>query len=391
VVTLADPEDNKTIPSPVLNANYMASLPSRCVVVPIIDIDNSVGPCQSKPSTRISELVTQLSEDTHDENNNGIQEVHEFKIVGKNPLMVFFDFAAAGVLANGITIEQAATKEDFDAGISKLIVDTRSEAGGAPEVSGSQIGRYGVDNIPVFNKLFMDEVNSSFGVSVNDVLANTRDLVSATGDRLAPIATSPRGFNVGVKGYGWLQRVVDCSRGEWIRVTVSKGKGNTSGLYNLHLIYFAEDVGQTNFNPSVSTCVATPSSAYVTGAIENTWQAVKKKPKVRNGILGAAAGAAAVTAAGTTAVAGLAGTAVGSILPAAAFGVAFAPAAAVVAVGAEPIALVRLEFFCGADKAQSPFLDQVAVGGALAQIFTGYGVHQPQVVQGQGVAGLVEA
>lgn len=284
VVTLADPEDNSTVPSPVLNANYMSTLPSRCVVVPVIEIDNSKGTCFSRPGMRDSRLLTQISDQTHDESGEGLLEVHELKVVGKNPFMLFFDFSQAGVLANGITIEQAANKEDFDVGLSRLIVDTRSDPNGAPEVSGSQIGSYGIDNIPLYNKLFLSEVNDAFGVSINDVLNNQRTLTAANGDSLAPIATSPKGYDVGVKGFGWLQRTIDCARGEWIRITVSKGKGNTSGLYNLYVIYFSEDVSQSNFNSSISTCENSPSSAYIDGAVERTWRAATKKGSFINSI-----------------------------------------------------------------------------------------------------------
>jgi hypothetical protein len=282
VITLADPEDNSTVPSPVLNANYMSTLPSRCVVVPIIQIDNNKGTCFSRPSKRDSRLLTQLSAQTHDENGEGLLEVHELKVVGKNPFILFFDFSELGVLANGVTIEQAANKEDFDAGISRLIVDTRSEVNGAPEVSGNQIGSYGLDNIPLYNKLFLNEVNDSFGVSINDVLNNQLRFTAVNGDRLSTIAKSPRGFNVGVRGFGWVQRTIDCSRGEWVRITVSKGRGNTSGRYNLHVIYFSEDTSRSTFNSTLSTCENTPSSAYIDGAVERTWRATNRKPSLTN-------------------------------------------------------------------------------------------------------------
>ena len=271
VITLADPDDNSTVPSPVLNANYMSTLPSRCVVVPVIEIDTRVGTCFSRPSLRQGSLLTQLSDETHDENGEGLLEVHDLKVVGRNPFMLFFDFSQLGMLANGVTIEQAQNQEDFAAGLSRLIVDTRNELNGAPEISGSQIGRYGIDNIPLYNKLFLDEVNLALGTSINNVLRNQLTLTAENGDRLAPIATSPRGYDVGVKGFGWLQRTIDCSNGEWVRITVSKGKGNTTGLYNLYVIYFTEDEAAGNFVPGVSTCEDTPSSAYINGAVERTW------------------------------------------------------------------------------------------------------------------------
>lgn len=268
--------------APVLTAAALASLPGPCAPTqnPVVRPPDNA-PCYAKPAATAGVLKVELDANALSVAGNVVHEVHDFKVVGKKPFTVFFDFSKTGTLAQGITIEQSSDPTFADSTKTRFIVDTQStpeaEGGQFRFTDGSQIGKYGTDLVPGLNTVFLTEVNEAFGVGYSDVYANplTVDRPRAYGQRKDLPDTMPEGNYLGVKGFGFIQRSIDCRNGEYVRVTVSKGIGNTTGKYQLYVIYntIAEDEVPLDENGSLATCEFknAPSRAYRDGAKAQTF------------------------------------------------------------------------------------------------------------------------
>lgn len=323
-ITLVD-ERNLTPPAPVLTGGVLEGLPSRCDLRapnPVPPRNVIAGPCTVRPTVPKTVLLTEKT------NNVGVDEEHVIKIQGKQQFLLIFDFSyddGAGTKSvNGITIEQSDTV-DFKT-VTRYVIDTQANPSSVDETSGSQIGRYGFDTIPGLNTIIYKPAENALGVLTQRVIENPLNKFAS--DRaIAARATNATTKKVlGVSGFGFLNRTIDCSQGQYIRITVSKGSANKTGKYALFVRYFTDAPTEVELALNEITsnnCVESPSRAYKEGGIITGYTFTKSKSNtVFGSLLGAGAGAtiAVGLAAGTAALAysgvavtGIAGAVVGGI------------------------------------------------------------------------------
>lgn len=299
-------EDNRDVPAPILTGGVLEGLPSACDIRaknPRPPATATTAPCNVRPTVTKNTLLTEKTDDV------GVDEEHIIKIQGKNPLWVFFDFSyddgQGSKSVNGITIEQSET-ENFNSGVKRFILDTQVDGSVRAETNGSQIGRYGFDNIPVLNSIIYKPAENALGVLTQDVRDNP--LNKYENDRvIAATATNQTtGKVVGVSGFGFLVRTIDCSQGEFIRFTVSKGAANKTGKYAIYVRYFGDapastgvtssdavtspdpvtspgDFEETNNDLVIEACNESGSRAYKNGGILTQYTFTKKG---NNGLFG---------------------------------------------------------------------------------------------------------
>ena len=312
-VTIVD-EKNKDNPAPVLTGSVLEGLPSACEAIspnpvpPKVDIG---GPCTVRPTVEKTGLLTEKTNDV------GVDETHIIKIQGKKPFLVIFDFSyddGEGTKSvNGITIEQSTT-EDFSSGVSRYIIDTQTDGSSKPETNGSQIGRYGFDTIPGLNTIIYKPAENALGVLTQRVIDNPLNRFDSTGGRTIAATATNKTTNkvVGVSGFGFLARTVDCTQGQFVRITVSKGAANKTGKYALFVRYSNDapsEVDQLFDKVKVDGCADAGSRAYKEGGIVTGYTYSQNSNTGSNlgTILGAAGGVAATGAAivGSVSAAGL--------------------------------------------------------------------------------------
>ena len=263
-VTIVD-ERNLTPPAPVLTGGVLEGLPSACDVRapnPVPPGNEIMGPCTVRPTVPKTGLLTEKTD------NVGVDEEHVIKIQGKKQFLLIFDFSYndsdGNKSVNGVTIEQSDTA-DFSSGVKRFIIDTQADSSTIGETNGSQIGRYGFDTIPGLNTIIYKPAENALGVLTQRVIDNP--LNKFTSDRtIAATATNIKTNKVlGVSGFGFLTRTVDCSQGQYIRITVSKGAANKTGKYALFVRYFTDAPNEVDialFEIVVDNCMESHSRAY---------------------------------------------------------------------------------------------------------------------------------
>lgn len=308
-ITIVD-ERNLTPPAPVITGSVLEGLPSACDLRapnPVPPKNAVAGPCTVRPTVPKTGLLTEKTDAV------GVDEEHVIKIQGKHPFLVIFDFSyddgEGNKSVNGITIEQSDTA-DFSSGVKRYIIDTQVDKSDRGETNGSQIGRYGFDTLPVLNTIIHKPAENSLGVLTQRVLDNP--LNRFVNDRtIAATATNQKTKKVvGVSGFGFLSRTVDCTQGQYVRITVSKGSANKTGKYALFVRYFADAPSEVDvaFEEIVTdNCLEAGSRAYKEGGLVTGYTFTKSKSNsALVSVLGAAGGAAAtvvgVAAFGLTAV-----------------------------------------------------------------------------------------
>jgi len=329
-VTLVD-EKNLTPPAPVLTGAVLEGLPSRCDVRapnPVPPKNTIVGPCTVRPVVPKTGLLTEKTDAV------GVDEEHIIKVQGKTQFLLIFDFSyddgAGNKSVNGITIEQSDTA-DFSSGVKRYIIDTQANLGSIGETNGDQIGRYGFDTVPGLNSIIYKPAENALGVLTQRVIDNPLNKFNTTAGRtIAATATNATtGKVLGVSGFGFLSKTIDCSQGQYIRITVSKGSANKTGKYALFVRYFTDapsEVEQALNEISVEACNESGSRAYKEGGLVTgyTWQKSSGKSIFKQ-VLGAVEGVAKTALEG--AVGFVAGAGVG-------IGVASALALSATGVGA---------------------------------------------------------
>jgi hypothetical protein len=230
-------EGNNNPPAPIIHGGALAGLPTQCEIdesnipVPEVNTDPTNIPCFLRDSEDVLALETEKNKDAKSTLASQVNETFVYKIVGNKPFMVFFDFSSAGTLANGLTIEQAED-EAFTKGV-KVVIDTSSTGTNKNVDDGEQIGVYGIDIVPGVGRSFVPAVNEAWYVDTEQVYANPLTYNADT----INLAKGPANNPVGVKGYGFISRRIDCRDGEFVRVTVHKGAGNTVGTYRLAISF----------------------------------------------------------------------------------------------------------------------------------------------------------
>jgi hypothetical protein len=332
-VTLVD-ERNLAPPAPVLTGGVLARLPSACDARgpnPVPPRNEIMGACTVRPTVPKTSLLTEKTDAV------GVDETHVINIQGKHPFLLIFDFSyddGAGTKSvNGITIEQSDTP-DFKE-VKRYIIDTQADPSTLAETNGSQIGRYGFDTIPGLNTIIYKPAENALGVLTQRVIENPLNKFAS--DRaIAARATNATTKKVlGVSGFGFLNRTIDCTQGQYVRITVSKGNANKTGKYALFVRYFADapnevDVALSEIN--VDNCMESPSRAYKEGGIITGYTFTKNSSNsVFASLAGAAAGATILL--GGAAALAVAGTGF-SLGFAVSAGVLVAPVGVIIAVGA---------------------------------------------------------
>ena len=305
-VTIVD-ETNKDTPAPVLTGSVLEGLPSACEALtpnPVPPRNVIAGPCTVRPTVPKTGLLTEKTNDV------GVDETHIVKIQGKHQFTLIFDFsyddAAGNKSVNGITVEQSATA-DFSSGVTRYIIDTQVDGSNRAETNGSQIGRYGFDMLPAFNTIIYKPAENALGVLTERVIANPLNKYAS--DRAIAATATNKTTNkvVGVSGFGFLTRTVDCTQGQYIRITVSKGSANKTGKYAIFVGYHTDaptEVEKKLEEVTIEGCNESGSRAYKDGGILKGYTYTKNSSNGIGKILGiaggagAAVGAAAVTGAG---------------------------------------------------------------------------------------------
>jgi hypothetical protein len=217
-------------------------------------------------------------------------------IQGKHPFLLIFDFSYEGSggteSVNGITIEQSDTA-NFSSGVKRYIIDTQADPSTLGETNGSQIGRYGFDTIPGLNTIIYKPAENALGVLTQRVIENPLNKFASDRTIAATAKHATSNKVLGVSGFGFLNRTIDCTQGQYIRITVSKGSANKTGKYALFVRYFADapnevDVALSEIN--VDNCMESPSRAYKEGGIITGYTFTKSKS---NTIFAALSGSAA--------------------------------------------------------------------------------------------------
>jgi hypothetical protein len=301
-VTIVD-EKNKDNPAPVLTGSVLEGLPSACDILspnPVPPKTQISGPCTVRPTVERTGLLTEKTNDVN------VDETHVIKIQGKKSLLVIFDFSyddGAGTKSvNGITIEQSAT-EDFSSGVSRYIIDTQTDGSNRAETNGSQIGRYGFDVIPDLSTIIYKPAENALGVLTQRVLDNPLNKFNTTPGRTIAETARNKTTNkvVGVSGFGFLSRTVDCSLGQFVRITVSKGSANKTGKYALFVKYSVDAPNEVDvkYDQVVTDgCAEAGSRAYKEGGIVTayTYSGNKNTGNNLGTVIGAAGGAIGIAA-----------------------------------------------------------------------------------------------
>ena len=330
-VTIVD-ESNLTPPAPVLTGGVLEGLPSACdarAPNPVPPRNEIMGPCTVRPTVPKTGLLTEKTD------NVGVDEEHVIKIQGKKQFLLIFDFSYndsdGNKSVNGVTIEQSDTA-DFSSGVKRFIIDTQADSSTIGETNGSQIGRYGFDTIPGLNTIIYKPAENALGVLTQRVIDNP--LNKFTSDRtIAATATNIKTNKVvGVSGFGFLTRTVDCSQGQYIRITVSKGAANKTGKYALFVRYFTDAPNEVDIALGeivVDNCMESPSRAYKEGGIITGYTFTKSTSNnIFVSLAGAAAGVAVVTVGALVA----AGATVGAAISGAGIGIGFIAASGPVGI-----------------------------------------------------------
>lgn len=345
-ITIVD-ETNRDTPAPVLTGSVLEGLPSPCEArTPNPVPPNNVvsGPCSVRPTVPKTGLLTEKSDDV------GVDEEHVIKIQGKHPFLVIFDFSyddgEGNKSVNGITIEQSDTA-DFSSGVKRYVIDTQVDGSARGETNGNQIGRYGFDTVPGLNTIIYKPAENSLGVLTQRVLDNPLNKFETDRAIAATAVNQTTNYIVGVSGFGFLNRTIDCTQGQYVRITVTKSAANKTGKYALFVRYFTDapnEVDQAFDEVYTDNCIESPSRGYKQGGIVTGYTYSKSKSNsIFNTLTGAAAGAGLlVGAVATTAgayvlgAAGLYGAAVSgtSAIVSAGALVGLGPVGAVIAVGA---------------------------------------------------------
>jgi hypothetical protein len=343
-VTLVD-ERNLTPPAPVLTGGVLADLPSKCDLRapnPVPPRNEIMGACTVRPTVPKTSLLTEKT------NAVGVDETHVINIQGKHPFLLIFDFSyddGAGTKSvNGITIEQSDTP-DFKS-VKRYIIDTQTDPSTLAETNGSQIGRYGFDTIPGLNTIIYKPAENALGVLTQRVIENPLDKFNTTAQGRIIAATAKHATTnkvLGVSGFGFLNRTIDCTQGQYVRITVSKGSANKTGKYALFVRYFADapnevDVALSEIN--VDNCMESPSRAYKEGGIITGYTFTKSQS---NGIFTSLAGAGV----GATLGVGIGALAATTIFAASAGGLAGAAAGLIGATGGFGVVVVGLAIIGG--------------------------------------------
>lgn len=321
-ITIVD-ETNPDNPAPVLTGGVLEGLPSACEALtpnPVPPRTAVSGPCTVRPTVPKTGLLTEKTNDV------GVDETHIIKIQGKHPMHLIFDFSyddGAGTKSvNGITVEQSDTA-DFSSGVKRYIIDTQVDGSSRAETNGSQIGRYGFDTLPVFNTIIYKPAENALGVLTQRVIDNPLNkYADAAGRTIAATATNKTTNKVvGVSGFGFLTKTVDCTQGQYIRITVSKGSANKTGKYAIFINYFTDAPSEVDTKldeVTVEGCNESGSRAYKEGGIVKGYTYTKNSSKSIGTLEGAVAGGLV----GGASVAAGVGFTVGALGATASFGAA---------------------------------------------------------------------
>lgn len=270
-VVISSPDNKNT--GTVIHGGVLEGLPSACQAGPnpLPPPDRVTGPCTTRPSAERSILITEKA-NTVSQVGNVIHEDHFIQVLGDHPVTVFFDFSSPGTLVNGVTIEQSHDQDFGNTNNIKFILDTRIDSGSLlNDRNGKQIGAYGSDYIPGKNNVILEDVNRAFGIkSLDTVYANQAKADITNKSK----AVSRKTHEVGVHGFGFISRNVNCALGQHVRITVSKGVGSTSGRYNLYILYHGVPVagpGVVGGDAETQPCVDSASKDYIQGAIFRQW------------------------------------------------------------------------------------------------------------------------
>ena len=339
-VTIVD-ESNLTPPAPVLTGSVLEGLPSACdarAPNPVPPANAITGPCTTRPTVVKTGLLTEKTDDV------GVDEEHVIKIQGKQQFLVIFDFSyddgEGNKSVNGITIEQSDTA-DFSSGVKRYIIDTQVDGSTRGETNGGQIGRYGFDTIPGLNTIIYKPAENSLGVLTQRVIDNPLNKFESDRTIAETATNATTGKVVGVSGFGFLNRTIDCTQGQYVRITVSKGSANKTGKYALFIRYFSDAPNEVEValaETVIEGCVESPSRAYKEGGIITGYTFSKSKSKgifsTLRGQAGAAIAVAGFLGVGGALIGGIAVTGASSAAAAIATGAALInPVGVVVAVG----------------------------------------------------------
>lgn len=260
---------------PVLTGALFASLPSRGELFLQGDVEytgrgrvngfaqrpvavDSVGGSVLKYDT-LQQLDDRTSGDTPD---TAVHDVHVFKINGKHPFTVYFNFEDSqqplNTGAHGISILQSYDKSFAT---YNTLLDTQS--------TGEQIGINNGMQIQVYDaRSRVPEVDAGLGLSTADLGAT-----NIHGGETAVVRDTwvPRqAYNyaqkpVGVLGHGYVQKTVDASNGEYCAVVIHKSR--LGSRYRAVVAYYGFEVRE-EIKPSITVCPDSdkPSRNYRNGA-----------------------------------------------------------------------------------------------------------------------------
>ena len=299
---------------PVLNGAILEGLPGPCLPVPdpVSPRVNVPTGCRNVQAVRrfqlISNLTTEKATLVSGQSTQERQQsvwVCRVQVARNQPVRVFFDFDQLpdNIMGGGISLLQSrsAAPTDwtpssaqawFDDTSTFLRRDTRSD-GTEQSNNGQQIGTYGVTAWSDSQTALSSQVQNLFGLA--DQLDNRRFAVGgaivepdgAPQRTLLPSTSAgnvlpmyARNAELRVKGYGFIQRQIDCDRGEYVTVIVTLDSFGIDPTTTDNLLWQIVVEYEQEYQPpqtQVELCTDqqrnAPSRQYRDGAVLTEWAA----------------------------------------------------------------------------------------------------------------------